>query len=109
MHRSDLLGPLDWSTWSPNFVRRLLPLRVAWQPLARRLLGADLGVNGSWALRDIDDGATWLIKASGADVHVERGAVRADVGIAGPPGSLLAFLLGRPTDDALPVTGNATG
>jgi uncharacterized protein (TIGR03083 family) len=106
VHRSDLLGVSDWRTWSPVFIRHGLPLRVAWQPLARRLPTAALELNGRWALHDTDSEIRWVIHAEGADVHVGREPAPADVEITGPAGALLALLLGRPTGEALNVVGD---
>lgn len=107
VHRSDLLAATDPPIWAPSFVRFALPLRIAWQPLARRLPTAALDVTGTWALRATDRVERWLVHATAGNAVASRAVAAANVELAGSSGLLLAFVLGRLPSTELQITGDA--
>jgi maleylpyruvate isomerase len=108
VHHGDLGTGYGPSCWSPLFVARCLPLRVAWLGTHhRRRVDADLTVNGRWLFRS--DEKAWIVSANGASVASKRAApsTAADVTIEGAGCDLLAFLLGREGTSPLRIEGDA--
>jgi maleylpyruvate isomerase len=98
VHGSDL--GLGLPAWGEVFVRKALPMRLAW--LARRRTNhrsVPTNVQRSWLLSATDGGPSTLVTVSGGAVHTEpatRDTV-ADVVIEATSRELLALILGRST------------
>ena len=105
VHGSDLNLPgLD--AWDDLFVDRVLPLRLAWLERARHHPDADVSLNGSWLISD--GHACWRVVADGHNVRAHDADAKADAdcGIAGSRRDLLAWILGRPTEEPIAHSGN---
>jgi maleylpyruvate isomerase len=103
VHHADLGTGYTPADWPPDFVDAVLPLRVEWRlPLQY----VEAGIRGSWHLHRTDGDGEWTLYATDAGVRLEQGHAKGDCAVRGPGWALLAFVLGRPTADALEVFGD---
>lgn len=107
VHHGDLGSCYGPSTWSEEFVKICLPLRIAWLPVHHRARAdADTAVDGSWLFRAPE--GSWKVTASGSLCTTEptSATAAADVTLDGSGADLLAYLLGREPPNSLTVHGD---
>jgi hypothetical protein len=107
VHGSDLV--LGLADWSDLFVRVALPARLEQLNTRRSNHRAfDATLTGSWLLDPADGQVPYLVTVDGdqVDAHPADPAPTARAVIAGSSRDLLALLLGRPTRQALALSGD---
>jgi maleylpyruvate isomerase len=106
VHHADLAVAFGPRSWSPEFARGCLPLRIASLPRLRRRSDADRVVEGTWLLACDDLNTQWWVETHNGEVEIAMTGTRADTVLAGTAHDLMAFLLGRQGAAMLAVAGD---